>query len=174
MDLITAIQERRSIRQYSSGKNIPENTILDILRLANQAPSAGNLQARDFVVVRDVLKKKALAQAAWGQDFIIDAPVVVVVCANRERTSVRYGARGEELYCIQDSAAAVQNMMLVIHSYGLGACWIGAFNEDQATKILKLPSHIRPVAIIPIGYPTETPIPTSRIGIEKLVHYNEW
>jgi nitroreductase len=174
MELLTAIQERRSIRHYSSGKNISENTISDILELANQAPSAGNLQARDFIVVRDVIKKQALAKAAWGQDFIIDVPVVIVVCANKKRTSGRYGGRGEELYCLQDSAAAIQNMLLVIHSYGLGACWVGAFNEEEATRILNLPEHIRPVAIIPIGYPTEQPGPNSKIDIEKLVHYEKW
>lgn len=174
MELVIAIQERVSIRHYNSSKDLPDQTVLEIIELGNRAPSAGNLQARDFVIVRNLIKKRALAKAAYGQNFIIEAPVVIVVCANPDRSSIRYSARGEDLYCIQDSAAAIQNMLLVIHSYGLGACWVGAFDEDQAAKALKLPEHVRPVAIIPIGYPTETPEPSSRIKTEKLVHYEVW
>jgi nitroreductase len=174
MELITAIRERVSVRHFNSSKDIPDQTILDIIELGNWAPSAGNLQARDFIIVRDLVKKQALAKAAFGQNFIIEAPVAIVVCANRNRSNTRYGARGEDLYSIQDSAAAIQNMLLVIHSYGLGACWVGAFDEGQAAKTLKLPEHVRPVAIIPIGYPTQKPEPSSRIEIEKLVHFDEW
>ncbi len=174
MELVTTIRERVSVRHYNSSKDIPDQTVLEIIELGNRAPSAGNLQARDFVIVRNLIKKQALAKAAYGQNFIIEAPVVIVVCANLDRSTIRYSDRGEDLYSIQDSAAAIQNMLLVIHSYGLGTCWVGAFDETQAAKILKLPEHIRPVAIIPIGYPTETPEPSSRIDAEKLVHYDEW
>ena len=169
-----AIRERASVRHFNSSKDIPDQTIFDIIELGNRAPSAGNLQARDFIIVRDIVKRQGLAKAAYNQNFIIEAPVSIVVCANPDRSSTRYGDRGEDLYTIQDSAAAIQNMLLVIHSYGLGACWVGAFNEGQASQTLNLPGNIRPVAIIPIGYPTQRPEPSSRINIEKLVHYDQW
>ena len=64
--------------------------------------------------------------------------------------------------------------LLMAIENGLGTCWVGAFNEKEVSKILQLPSHIRPVAIIPIGYPKEKPIPTPRIDIKELIHYNKW
>ncbi|HPP45607.1 MAG TPA: nitroreductase family protein, partial [Methanomassiliicoccaceae archaeon] len=86
-------------------EDVPAGVIDEALEAANLAPSAGNLQARDFVVVRDGGKKRELAEAAMSQMFVADAPVVVVCCANLERIG-RYGPRGRELYCLQDVAAA--------------------------------------------------------------------
>ncbi|MCK5559667.1 MAG: nitroreductase family protein [Thermoplasmata archaeon] len=174
MDVNTAIKTRKSIRKFAKSRDIPEKMVLEILELGNHAPSAGNLQARDFIVVRDVKNKNLLAQVAYGQNFIATAPVVIVVCANQERSGGHYGPRGRTLYCIQDSDAAIENIMLIVHSYGLGACWIGAFDEALASEVLELPKHIRPLAIIPIGYPAEEPGPTSRIDLEKLIHYEKW
>ena len=86
-----------------------------------------------------------------------------------------YGRRGTELYCLQDTAAAVEHILLLATDYGLGTCWIGAFNESEVAKILNVPPHIRPVAIIPIGYPkSDKDVPTSRIDTKALIHYNRW
>ncbi|UCE80655.1 MAG: nitroreductase family protein, partial [Methanobacteriota archaeon] len=110
MDVAAAIEGRTSIRVFKADP-VDDTIILEGLRLANLAPSAGNLQARDFVVVRSQKTKKLLESAAYGQDFVETAPVVVVFCANLERIA-HYGDRGRQLYCLQDVAAAVQNMML--------------------------------------------------------------
>ena len=131
------------------------------------------MQARDFIIVEDIEIRKELSKAALDQEFIIEAPVSIVVCANLDRISP-YGTRGRELYCLQDAAAAVEHILLMAVENGLGTCWVGAFNEKEVSKILNLPSHIRPVAIIPIGYPKEKPTLTSRIDIKKLIHYNKW
>ena len=147
--------------------------IIDFIKLANLAPSAGNLQARDFIIVEDIKIKKELSEAALNQEFIVEAPVNIVVCANLSRIS-SYGKRGSELYCIQDSAAAVEHILLLAADNGLGACWVGAFNEYDVSKALGLPSHVRPVAIIPIGYPQSKVTSSSRVDIKKLIHYNKW
>jgi nitroreductase len=85
-----------------------------------------------------------------------------------------YGDRGEKLYCIQDSAAAVEHVLLLAVDNGLGACWVGAFDENEVSKILNLPLHVRPVAIIPIGYPKGRVKHTSRIDTKILTHHNKW
>lgn len=172
MDVKKAISNRQSIRSYSD-KKISKDLISEIIKYAHLAPSAGNLQARDFIIVEDIEIRKELSKAALDQAFIIEAPVSIVVCANLDRISP-YGTRGRELYCLQDAAAAVEHILLMAIENGLGTCWVGAFNEKEVSKILQLPSHIRPVAIIPIGYPKEKPMPTSRIDIKKLIHYNKW
>ena len=172
MELSETIKTRRSIRRFTD-KPVDENIIKQIIEMGNLAPSAGNLQPRDFVVVKDQKTKERLAKAAHNQMFITQAPYIVVVCANIKRANP-YGARGTELYCIQDSAAAIQNMLLTIVDYGLSSCWVGAFKEKMVAKILMLPSHIRPVAMLPIGYSDAKSGGSSRIPIEDLVHYEQW
>lgn len=172
MDLKDTIQQRHSVRTFSN-KRVPLNLIHEIIKFANLAPSAGNLQARDFIIVDDFEIKKRLCYAALDQEFIAEAPVNIIVCANLNRIS-SYGKRGRELYCIQDSAAVIEHILLLAVDNALGACWIGAFDEDEVTKILNLPSYIKPVAIIPIGYPVGMVDYTSRIDTKKLIHYNGW
>lgn len=157
MDLFEAIYKRQSIRAYDSERSVSDEKIFKILGAACQAPSAGNIQPWRFVVVRDESLKKALAWAALGQRFIAQAPVVIVVCADLEASERGYGRRGTDLYALQDTAAATQNLLLAAWAEGLGTCWVGAFDEKETAEVLKLPSEIRPVAIIPVGYP-------SRIG----------
>jgi len=173
MDLIQAINTRRSIRRYKD-KPLEKGLIEQILHAAQMAPSAGNLQARDFVVVTEKKIKERLAEAALDQSFIAEAPAAIVVCANLERSGRIYRARGEELYSIQDASASTMNMLLAAHSLGMGTCWVGAFYEEAVSKILGLPSSIRPIAIIPVGYPAETPRPTPRMEIEKVTHREKW
>ena len=172
MELREAIEKRRSVRSFID-RDVKIDDIVEILEYANLAPSAGNLQARDFVVVRDDRLRKSLAKAALDQAFVSEAPIDIVVCANLRRISP-YGARGINLYCIQDSAASIEHILLLALEYGLSTCWVGAFDERRVSKILDLPNYIRPVAIIPIGYPRHIPKPTPRIEIDKLVHTDRW
>jgi nitroreductase len=170
MDIVEAIKGRRSIRAFRS-MEVSQETIEKIIDAAQWAPSAGNIQSWEFIIVRKPEVKRALAEAALDQTFIEEAPVVIVVCANENRSSQGYGVRGKTLYCIQDTAAAIQNIHLVAYSLGLGTCWIGAFREEEAREILKTPSGVRPVAIVPVGYPDESPPPQSRRPISQIVHY---
>lgn len=166
------IFKRVSIRKFKSG-DVDNETLQLILEAANAAPSAGNLQARDFVVVRDKERKIRLAKAALKQMFIAEAPVVVVVCANYPRSMRVYGERGK-LYAEQDATAAIENILLAVTALNLGAVWVGAFDEVEVAKILKLPEFVRPMAIVPIGYPAENPGRRSRYPISMLTHYEEW
>ena len=137
---------------------------------AASAPSAGNLQPWELIVIKSKENKNRLARAALDQWFIAEAPVVVVICADVPRTSMRYGKRGESLYCIQDCAAACQNLLLAAHALGYGTCWIGAFDDVAVSSILGLPKSVRPLAIVPIGRPAEKPSPPRRISLGRLVH----
>lgn len=153
MKTLECIKSRRSIRRYKK-KKIPDEILNEILEAAVCAPSAGNLQDWIFIVVRNEKKKQELAEAAYGQDFVVEAPVVIVVCSDLERISY-YGRRGRELYSIQDTAAATQNILLAAWDFGIGGCWVGAFDEKEVSKILDLPKNVRPLVILPLGYPAE-------------------
>lgn len=173
MDLFEAIKNRRSIRVYKSDP-IPDEVLNKILDAARWAPSAGNRQPWEFIVVNDRVVKRYLSDAALEQIFIEDAPTTIVVCANEARSAGIYGDRGRRFYCLLDAAAAVQNMLLAAHAFGLGACWVGAFDDEAVINILSLPSGVRPVAIVPLGYPDEVPRLPPRIRLNDLIHLNRY
>lgn len=157
-DLFEAIRERRSERHFKSDP-VPDDVVKFIVECGLKAPSAGNIQPWRFLIVKRPELRADLAKAALGQKFVEDAPVVIAVLADPGRSAGTYGDRGYGLYSIQDTAAAVQNMLLAVVAFGLGACWVGAFDEQAVSKALGLPGHLRPVAMIPIGYPKERPKP---------------
>lgn len=167
MPVLTAVKSRRSIRDFTD-QEIPADAIEDLVEAIRWAPSAGNLQSRKFYFVfnRDIRKK--LAKAALNQDFIIKAPLAVVACLDR-RIAARYGERGVNLYSIQDVSASVMSMMLAAQERGLGTVWVGAFNEFEVIEILDLPGNLRPIAVVPVGYPAKIPKPTPRFPRQETV-----
>ncbi len=169
MSILDIIKNRRSIRDFKD-QEIPDKAVGDLIEAIRWAPSAGNMQSRKFYFVFDQNAKKKLAKAALNQHFISEAPLVVVACLDR-RIAVRYGDRGVNLYSIQDVAASVMNMMLAAHELGLGSVWVGAFNEFEVFEHLHLPDNLRPIAIIPVGYPSRTPRPTPRVQAEEIVEF---
>jgi len=170
MEVFEAIKGRRSIRAFEKD-DVSREQVEKLIDSARWAPSAGNIQPWEFIVVRKPDIKRELARAALEQSFIEEAPIVIVVCADETRSSQGYGVRGKTLYCIQDTAAAIQNLLLAAYSIGLGACWVGAFREEEAREILKIPRGIRPAAIIPVGHPAESASPRSSRPIDQIVHY---
>ena len=173
MEVFEAIKGRRSIRAFQN-RDIPPEMVDRLIDAARWAPSAGNIQPWEFIIVREPETRRKLAKAALEQTFIEEAPVVIVVCADENRSSQGYGTRGKTLYCLQDTAAATQNIHLAAYALGLGTCWVGAFREDEAKKILNIPSGVRPVAIIPVGYPAEKPQPRNRRPINQIIHYESF
>ena len=173
LDVFEAIRNRRSIRAYTS-KNVSEEEVRKLIDAASWAPSAGNIQPWEFVVVRDAKIKRGLSAAALDQTFIEEAPVVIVVCANEMRSAWGYGRRGTTLYCLQDTAAAIQNLLLAACAMGLGTCWIGAFHEEEVRKVLDVPRGVRPVAIVPVGHPAEKPAPRSRRSMSEIIYYEKF
>lgn len=152
MDLFEAVERRHSVRSFLP-RDVSREQVETLLRCACAAPSAGNVQPWRFVVVRDPEARRALARAALGQTFVAEAPVVIVVCADLQAHARAYGRRGVELYAIQDTAAAVQNILLAATALGLGACWVGAFREEEVSRALELPANWRPLALLPVGHP---------------------
>lgn len=173
MDIRVLLRSRHSTRSFKS-VDVDEEKVLRILGDAVLAPSAGNLQPWEFILVRGEEVKKRLAEAALDQDFIAEAPVVVVVCTDVERSGWKYGERGRSFYSLIDASMASMLILLSTVEEGLDACFVAAFDDDQVSKILNLPRRIRPVGIIPIGYAAETPDMTRRMPLEKVLHLERW
>ncbi len=164
MIILDIIKTRRSVREFKD-QEIPESVIDVLIEAVRWAPSAGNLQSRKFYFVFNEAIRNKLAQAGLRHDFvsfIARAPLVVVGCADL-RIASRYGERGAQLYCIQDTAASVQNLLLAAQDLGLGTCWVGAFKEELVKEILSLPDYLRPVVLIPVGYPAKIPKTPDRL-----------
>ncbi|MCW4025056.1 MAG: nitroreductase family protein [Candidatus Bathyarchaeota archaeon] len=168
MDLSEAISKRRSIRNFKD-QPLPAGTVEKLIDAARKVPSAGNLQPWEFVVVSKAEHKKMLFYAARAQTQMTQASVVIVVCVN-QHVAQQYGSRGINLYCIQDASAAVENLMLTAVSLGLGACWIGAFQEDEVAKIVKAPEGLRPVAMVTVGFPNEMPPERPKRALSEVMH----
>lgn len=147
---------------------IPEEMIEQLMDSLIWAPSAGNLQSRQFFFVYNKEVQRQLVNAAWGQSFIANAPLTIVCCADL-RIGKHYGKRGEELYTIQDVAASIQNLLILAHELGLATVWVGAFNEEIVIKVLGLQQYLRPVAIVPVGYPAEYPSTPERVSKKKAI-----
>jgi len=173
LDVLEAIKNRRSIRAFTE-KNVSDKTVETLIDAARHAPSAGNIQPWEFIIVRSQEQKRKLTEAALNQALIQEAPVAIVVCANEAHSRMGYSNRGASLYCIQDTAAATQNILLAAFSLGLGTCWIGAFHEKQVAEALSLPNEVRPVAIIPVGYPAEKPQIRSKRPLSQITHYESF
>ena len=161
-DLFKVIAGRRSVRAFKPD-SVDERDLNLILEATASAPSAGNLQAYNVVVVTDSAIRRELARACWGQDFVAEAPVVLVFLADPKRSARVYGRRGAGLYALQDATIACTFAMLAAHALGYGTCWIGAFDDSAVLRAVGASeSGLIPVAVLPIGRPAETPRTTSR------------
>ncbi len=171
MDVFEAMEKRRSVRSFDTRREVAEELVEELLRCACLAPSAGNVQPWRFVVVRDARLRERLAEAALGQSFVAAAPVVIVVCADLAAHAASYGRRGVELYAVQDTAAATQNLLLCATALGLGACWVGAFREEEVARALRLARDIRPLALVPVGYASRGETQPRKMDCKRLTTY---
>jgi len=148
MDILELIKTRRSIRKYTPAA-VSEEEINKILEAGRWAPSAANSQPWSFIVLRSPeLRKKLADTLTWGR-FLAQAPLGIAVTINPRASS----------HPVEDGAAATQNMLLEAHSLGLGACWIGTYDEAyeaNAKKVLNVPQDERLVSVLAIGRPAET------------------
>lgn len=173
MDVEECIKTRRSVRKYKD-KPVDWDSIVRILDAGKFAPSAGNIQNWKFIVARKDDVRKKLAEAAFDQDWMEEAPVHIVVVGEPEKAERFYGSRGERLYTIQSCAAAVENMLLMANELGLGSCWVGAFDESKVKRALNMPEGVIPQAIITIGYGNEKPEMPGRVELEHTIYFDRW
>ena len=173
-ELDKVIRKRNRIRKYDQTREVPDNLINKMIDNASRAPSAGHTQVQEFVVIKDPSIKRKLRLASVNQEQVEEAPVLIVVCSNTSRSVGRYGERGKEFYSIIDGAFASMLILLTATNEGLGASFVGAFNDEKVSEILGLPEHVRPIGIIALGYSDEKPARLERIQKDRLIHYERW
>jgi len=169
MDLFEVISQRRSVRSYQD-KAVEEDKLAKVLEAARLAPSAGNRQEWRFLVVRDAELRQRLMEAARGQQFVGDAPVVIVACAPEH---------GHVMSCghpsfLVDVSIALEHIALAARALGLGTCWVGAFEQQPVRDVLGIPASVEVVQLMALGYPTDWPEPKDRKETAEIVCYDGW
>lgn len=151
--MLDVFKRRHAVRSFQK-RAISFETLSEILEAVNSAPSAGGLRARETHVIAEDKIKRRLAHAAFDQDFVGEAPVVLVFWAIPSISAAKYGKRGRDLYCVQDATIAASFAWLQAVASGLAGCWVGAFDEDAVKEIFakEIKPDWRPIALLPIGY----------------------
>jgi len=169
MDAIECINTRRSIRKYLDTE-VSDDLITQILEAAMTAPSAGNQQPWQFVVIKDRNLLNKITEFHEYAQMCRTANLAILVCA--DLSSIQHEGMWE-----QDCSAAAQNILLTAHALGLGAVWCGVYPREPKMKgfrqLLKIPEKIIPFSLIPIGYPAQKSGKVDRYKKER-IHYDKW
>jgi len=169
MELIPPIEERHSIQKFST-KPIEPEKLKSLLEAGRRAPSAKNRQPWRFIVVEEAVARKKIEEAAFGQEHVGQAPVIVAACT----TNIDYlMPNGQPAYPI-DIALAVSFMMIQAQAEGIGSCIITTYDEREVKEILTVPFSMRVVMLLLLGYPAELPFPATRKPFDQVISFNHW
>ena len=167
MELKEALLKRRSVRKFTD-EPVSEDMIVELLHAAMSGPSACNRKPWEFYVAKSEEAREKLRGTSPATRMV--APLAIVVCGNTEIAL----PDDKQSFWIQDTSAAVENILLRVTDLGLGACWCGVYPMERAvTKVkesLGLPENIIPLGLIWIGHPADTPDPRDQYD-EACVHY---
>jgi len=155
--LMEVIRGRRSVRRYKK-ESVQMEKLALLVEAARWAPSAGNSQPWEFLLINDESMVSALKVVSPG--WLREAPALIVMCINKKK---------ETDWSYIDLGAAMQNILLCAPFLGLACCPIGSFVVQTVTELLELPPHLEPVLFITVGYPDEKPPATTRLSLEELI-----
>lgn len=172
MEVMEALKGRQSVKSYLPTP-VEEEKLRKVLEAGRLAPSSYNSQCRRFIVLTDPAVKKAIHDEAGTQPMIEQAPVVIVVCATPDTEHEDAMPCGEVKHPI-DMALCGAYMMLEAYDQGLGTCWLGAFDAEAVKKVLGIPTDVKVVTMIPLGYHDGTQPRRDRKPLEEIVSYNAY
>ena len=152
MEFSELYKKRRSVRRFTDAP-VTSEQINTMLEYAVMAPNACNMQSWHFFAVTDEATKKRLAENGCFAPWAASAPLIFIVCTDGEKIIERFGDKARDLFIIQDTSAAIQNILLTATDMGLGGCWMGSFNEQKLRDMLNIDLKYKVVAVVPIGEP---------------------
>ena len=181
MDVMEAVRKRKSVRAY---KNTPidDKTLSTVLEAARLAPSWANTQTWRFIVIKDSGIKSKLIETSLrvgnrGFEALRQAPIAIAACAEMNRAGCRDGQPTTDkagYWFMFDVALAMQNLVLVAESLGLGTVYLGGFDAKKAEEILGVPSGYCIVAMTPLGYPDEQPEARPRKELSEIIFHDRF
>lgn len=171
MELFKIIKKRRSIRKYKS-KPVPNDLIEKLVEAALWAPSGSNIHPFRFIVVNDEETINFLKTISPG--WLGESPTCIVITSDQKEALEKGGELGKEILTLMDTGFAAQNILLLAHKFGLGACPIRSFSAEAVKEILDLPEKLEPELIISLGYPAESPSPPPRPSVREVTFLNKY
>jgi len=169
MDVMPEILQRRSVRSFTADP-VEKDQLERILEAGRLAPSAKNRQEWRFVVIQKKDVRERVKEAAFGQEFVGDAPVVIAVCT----TNVDYRMPNGQLSYPVDLAFAASHILLQAVHEGLGTCCVTTFDEQELKELLTVPFSMRVLMLLLIGHAQDMPDQTSRKSLKQLVAKDHW
>lgn len=170
MEFSEVLKARRSTRKFTE-EGVTSEQIMKLIDAAIAAPNACNMQSWHFYVVTDESVKRRLSETKTVADWATTAPVIFVVCTAAKALAARFGDKAENLFAVQDTAAAIENILLAAADMGLGGCFMGAFDNDKCREIVGVAEDHRIVAMVPVGHPAMILPARPRNPIESAVTF---
>lgn len=169
MDFLQLVRTRYSVRAYKPDP-VGEDELNQVLEAARLAPTAGNTQSFQLIVIKTQGREEELRRI-YDRDWFVGAPMVICACGIPGEAWIRDDKKN---YAVVDVAIVMDHLILAATDLGLGTCWVAAFNEQATREILGLPEEVEPIVFTPLGYPADQPEPKERKPLEELVRYDRW
>lgn len=167
MEFLELTKKRYSVRAYKSTP-VEYDKLEEVLEAARMAPTAANRQPFQLIIIPTKGRESELLRI-YNKPWFVEAPVVICACGITSESWVRQDGKN---YCGVDVAIAMDHLILAAADLGLGTCWVGAFNPEEARKVLKIPDELEPIAFTPLGYPDDQPGDKIRKPIEEIIRYD--
>jgi nitroreductase len=186
LELTAALLQRIGCVSEFDDRPIEDDVLASIVAAAAWAPSAANAQPWEIIAVRSREQKLRIASILLDshlrpqvggdsrRSWLIDAPQLLVLCLDRTRAMARFGEVGRDLFGVQDTGAALQNMRLMALAHGVKSCLVREFDRAQMTTLLALPRHVTPLIILALGYSTVDARPLPRLPLGDYLHHESW
>ncbi len=166
-DDITSLGTYRDFRD----ETIPRKVMGMILEAGSRAPSPGNVNALEFIVVEDDERREALSRIA-DDGRIESAPTSVIIIEDRERMGRRVGNDGARDFCTAEAAISAQNMRLVAKENGVASCWITGFPEQAVQDEFGIPDGKMPLGIVILGYSDQEVPPEEKFKLNNICYHD--
>lgn len=164
---LETILSRKSVRKYTA-RPVERETLEMLVRAGMAAPSSKDRRPWEFIIVTDRHLLDTMGDGLPLARMLKDTNQAIIVCGDTVKSDNAW---------FLDCSAAAQNVLLAAESMGLGAVWTAAFPYPDRMKVvretLKLPEHILPLAVIPIGYPQGQEKSKDKFN-KKQIHHNRW
>lgn len=171
MEFLELARQRYSVRAYKSTP-VEAEKLQEVLEAARVAPTACNLQPFRLIVIH-TKGREAELRRIYSPSWFVQSPIVICICGIPSQSWVR---KDRKNYRDVDVAIAMDHLILAATDLGLGTCWVGAFDAEEARKVLRLPADVEPIAFTPLGYPDDQPSHRHKIRkpMDELVRYEHW
>jgi nitroreductase len=185
MSIIDQLKRVRCVSEFED-RGIDDATLATIVEAASWAPSASDAQPWEIIAVRDCDNKEAMAETlldsllrpgvggAEQRRWVVESPLLLVVCLDHMRAKARFGEIGEQLFGIQDTGMAILAVRLAALEHGVKSCLIREFDRGRMAELLELPRHVRPLILMAMGYSPVEPGRKPRLLLEDYLHYEKW